>query len=78
MVRRGERSDVPFASFAATQKTAGFFVVANEPPYDPRCRERASFTTSIATFARLLEIKEAANYEATQKKKPRQQPGLFP
>jgi len=32
MVRRGERSFVPFTSFAATQKSSGLFAVSSDLP----------------------------------------------
>jgi hypothetical protein len=60
-LRRSECSDVPFASFAAPQKSSGLLTVSDEPPYGTRCREPVLFTASIADIAPWFEMKEAAN-----------------
>src|SRR5665647_458220 len=49
MARRGVRSNVPIASFAASQKSSGYFVISDEPPYSRlRQQHHSMFRTDLA------------------------------
>ena len=58
MVHRGERSHVPIASFAATQKSSGHFTVFDEASYGTHVPVEEPPTASFAAlYDRLLRKK---------------------